>query len=96
MKQYRNLIIFLSGILWTYYCMSRWGLGMGNPVKYYLYAPVLLFSWLTVKECVRIRSNPALQEFTRSAGFVFTATLILSCITVVLFMQYEIHVFKTK
>lgn len=96
MKQYRNLIIYVNGILGTYYCMSKWGMGMGNPIKYYLYAPVLLFSWLIVKEFVRVKSIPALQEFTRSASFIFTATLILSCLTLVLFIQYEMHVFKPK
>lgn len=82
--------IYLSGILATYYCMSLWGLGIHNPVKYYLYTAVLLFSFLLTSELRHRVSLPVRLSLTDTRLLVLIITLIIAGTSAVLFSEYEL------
>jgi hypothetical protein len=94
-KRNWQIIIFSFGIIITYYCMSIWGMGTRNPVKYFLYLPVLVFSFLLVRTW-RKRKNTNRANFSASPGFLASATLILATATAGLFLQYEMYVFYNE
>jgi hypothetical protein len=88
MKHWK-LIVYILGILASYYCMSIWGMGMRNPVKYYLYTPVLLCSFLLLKEIqYRLQQNDQ-ETVASNIVFVLIGTLILAGLTAVAFSSYE-------
>lgn len=95
MKRWK-LIFYILGIFLSYCCMSVWGMGMRNPVKYYLYLPVLLCCFLLAREIqIGMRQNDD-ETITASVVFVLTLTLILAGLTAVAFSSYELFVLKHR
>jgi len=88
MKHWK-LIAYILGIIGSYYCMSVWGMGMRNPVKYYLYIPVLLCCFLLVKELVYKLQQNNQETVVSNIVFVLIGTLILAGLTAVAFSSYE-------
>lgn len=88
MKHWK-LIAYTVGILASYYCMSIWGMGMRNPVKYYLYIPVMLCCFLLVKELVYKLQQNDQETVVSNIVFVLIGTLILAGLTAVAFSGYE-------
>lgn len=82
-------IAYILGILASYYCMSVWGMGMRNPVKYYLYIPVLLCCFLLLKEIqYKLQQNDQ-ETVVSNIVFVLIGTLILAGLTAIAFSSYE-------
>jgi hypothetical protein len=92
--RYLHAIMFFLGLAATYYCMSLWGMGISNPVKYYLYGIVIIFSFGLMRELQRRIKMHHRDNFTGNILFLVTGTLILVCFTIALFSQYEMSVFK--
>jgi len=84
--------IYLSGIFATYYCMSLWGLGIHNPVKYYLYAVVILFSYLFTRELYQHSHFPVRSSVADIRILLVIITLIVAGTSAVLFSEYELRV----
>jgi hypothetical protein len=95
MKRWK-LIAYTSGILIAYYCMSIWGMGMRNPVKYYLYLPVLLCSFLLVKEIQQTLQPNNDDTMISNMVFIATLALILTGCTAFGFSIYESFVIKNN
>ena len=88
MKHWK-LIAYTLGIFASYYCMSIWGMGMRNPVKFYLYMPVLFCCFLLLKELLyKLRQNNQ-ETVVSNIVFVLIGTLILAGLTAVAFSTYE-------
>jgi hypothetical protein len=93
MKHWK-LIAYTLGILTSYYCMSIWGMGMRNPVKYYLYLPVLLCCFLLLKELQYKLQQNNQETVVSNIVFVLIGTLILAGLTAVAFSSYESSILK--
>jgi hypothetical protein len=92
--EYLRSIIFSLGLVATYYCMSLWGMGISNPIKYYLYGIVIIFSFGLIRELQQLIIKSHRDSFSGHFLFLITGTLILAGLTIVLFSQYEMLVFK--
>jgi hypothetical protein len=73
--------------------MSIWGMGMDNPVKYYLYVVVIAVSFGLTKELQQRLMGDSVN-FKANIIFLLTGTLILTGLTIALFSQYELSIFK--
>jgi hypothetical protein len=96
MGRYYKVIFWGLGIIGAYSCMSTWGMGVGNTIKYYLYVGVVLFSFLLVRELQLILRKADKDDFAGDIFILFTATLILAGFTAVLFSQYELGVIERQ